>query len=192
MFQGHDSTANALTWFARYMEAFPQAQTELRAALRAAFGDSNTVPSVSEILDTDIPYLDAACEESFRLAGVAKGNLRQVLVDTEILGYKIPKGAELFMNYHIDHEPVEVDAAKRTPASRAAIEKHGDGFQTDAARDLGVFEPRRWIARDKKTGKEVFNAYALPSLAFGGGFRGCSGKCSRSFRRLLCCALGTD
>jgi cytochrome P450 len=157
------------------MEAYPHVQTELRSALRAAFGESNTVPSVSEMLDTDIPYLDATCEESFRFAGVAKGNLRQALVDTEILGYQIPKGAELFMNYHVDHAPLEVDAAKRTPASRAAIEKHGNGFRTVAARDLAMFEPRRWVTRDEETGKEVFNAYALPSLAFGGGFRGCSG-----------------
>ncbi|KAI1750670.1 cytochrome P450 [Xylaria castorea] len=171
---GHDSTANALTWFVKFMEAYPSAQTTLRAALNAAFKTKR--PSIMEILETDIPYLDATCEEAFRLAGVAKGNLRQALVDTEILGYKIPKGAEVFMNYHVSRTPVPVDQSKRTPGGQAAIDKHGDGFQSNAGRDIGAFEPGRWLVKDENTGKEVFNAYALPSLAFGGGYRGCAGR----------------
>ncbi|KAI0391539.1 cytochrome P450 [Xylariaceae sp. FL0594] len=171
---GHDSTANALTWFVRYMEAFPRVQTELREALKAAFKSS--LPSVTDILETDIPYLDGTLEESFRLAGVAKGNLRQAIVDTQILGCKIPKGAELFMNYHVDRPPVPVDESRRTPGSRAAIEKHGDGFRGIAGRDIGAFEPRRWLLRDESTGKEAFNPHALPSIAFGGGYRGCAGR----------------
>ncbi|KAK5636396.1 hypothetical protein RRF57_012109 [Xylaria bambusicola] len=146
---GHDSTANALTWF---------------------------LPSVTDILETNIPYLDAACEEIVRLAGVAKGNLRQAIVDTEILGYKIPKGAEIFMNYHIDRTPVPVARSKRSVGSQAAIDKHGDGLQSNAGHDLGDFELRRWLVNDKDTGKDVFNAYALPSIAFGGGYRGCAGR----------------
>ncbi|KAI1658637.1 cytochrome P450 [Daldinia decipiens] len=170
---GHDSTANALTWFVRFMEAYPATQAELRTALKAAFPSGN--PSVEEILGTDIPYLDAACEESFRLAGVAKGNLRQATVDTEILGCKIPKGAEVFMNYHVNHTPAPVDESKRTAGSKAAAAKFGDGFQSNAGRDLGAFEPRRWLVKET-TGQEVFNAHALPSLSFGGGYRGCSGR----------------
>ncbi|KAI0966617.1 cytochrome P450 [Xylaria arbuscula] len=133
---GHDSTANALTWFVRYMEAFPNAQMELRAALNSSFKDKR--PSVVDILETNIPYLDATCEETFRLAGVAKGNLRQAVVDTEILGCKIPKGAEVFMNYHIDRTPVPVDQSRRSTYSQVAIDKHGDGFQGKAGCDLRV------------------------------------------------------
>lgn len=156
------------------MGAYPAVQDELRRALNAAFASGE--PSIEDILSKEIPYLEATCEESFRLSGVAKGNLRQAIVDTEILGCKIPKGAEIFMNYHIDHAPAPVDGSKRTTSSKAAASKFGDGIQGAPGRDLGVFEPRRWLTKDEKTGAEVFNPYALPSLAFGGGYRGCTGK----------------
>ncbi|KAI0484563.1 cytochrome P450 [Xylariaceae sp. FL0804] len=173
---GHDSTANALSWFVKYMEAYPAVQSSLRAALRDAFPGPEP-PSVEDILGTDIPYLDAVCEEGFRLAGVAKGNLRQACVDTEILGYKIPKGAEIFMNYHMNHTPLPVDESKRTPGTRAAVDKlGGDGLQGDAGRDIGAFQPERWLSRDEKTERATFNPYALPTLAFGGGYRGCAGR----------------
>lgn len=131
---------------------------------------------MADILKSDTPYLDAACEELVRLAGVAKGNLRQAIIDTEILGYEIQKGAEVFMNYHVDRRPVPVDLSKRTLGSQASTDKHGDGFQTDAGHDLGDFEPRRWLVGEKGTGKEDFNAYTLPLLAYGGGYRGCADK----------------
>ncbi|KAJ4302484.1 hypothetical protein N0V88_002629 [Collariella sp. IMI 366227] len=164
---GHDSTANALTWFVRFMEALPVVQTELRSVLRTAFPGPK-LPSVSQILEADIPYLDGTCEECLRLAGTAKANLRQALVDTQILGCPIPKGAEIFMNFHINRAPVPVDEAKRSETSRAAAAKRGDGFDGVPGRDLARFQPRRWTVVDEKTGKEAFNAFALPSLAFGG------------------------
>ncbi|KAK4149869.1 cytochrome P450, partial [Chaetomidium leptoderma] len=184
---GHDSTANTLCWFVRYMEAHPSIQTELRAALKTAFFASEdpsvVLPSAAQILQADMPYLDGACEEGVRLAGTAKANLRQALVDTHILGCPVPKGAEIFMNYHINRSlppatavPV-VDEAKRSKTSRAAGEKRGDALSRGVAgRDLGSFQPRRWIVVDEMAGKESFNAYSLPSLAFGGGYRGCFGR----------------
>ena len=76
----------------------------------------------------------------------------------------------------IDRAPVAVDESLRTPGYKAVMSKLGDGFQQDAGRDLGTFEPRRWLVKNEKTGADVFNPFALPSLAFGGGFRVCSGK----------------
>ncbi|KAK6210825.1 hypothetical protein LQW54_005873 [Pestalotiopsis sp. IQ-011] len=167
-----DSTANALTWFVKFMGMYPAVQNELRRNLMAAL--SSKEPSIESILGTDIPYLDATCDEGFRLSGVAKGNLRQAIVDTEILGCKIPKGAEIFMNYHINQAPVDVDESKRTPSSKAAASKFGDGIHGTPGRDPGAFEPRRWLVTNEKTGAEAFNPYALPSLAYGGGYRGCT------------------
>ncbi|KAK7948805.1 cytochrome P450 [Apiospora aurea] len=164
--------------FLMMFASYPTAQTELRAALKVAFPHPTT-PSVDELLGADIPYLDAACEESLRLAGVAKGNLRQTVVDTHIMGHFVPKGAEIFMNYHVDHAPYPVDEEKRSASSQAAGAKLAarEGISRgDVSRDLGSFEPRRWLVKDEKTGQEVFDAYALPQLAFGGGYRGCSGR----------------
>ncbi|CAH0051881.1 unnamed protein product [Clonostachys solani] len=172
---GHDSTANVLAWFTKFMEAYPVVQNELRLQLRTAFPGPH-LPSVQEILTTSIPYLDGVCEEGFRLAGVAKANFRQATVDTQILGYPIPKGTEIFLNFHMDTTPAPVDDSKRTASYKTATAKHGDLLQGNAGRDLNRFEPRRWLALDPKTGNETFNPNALPALAFGGGIRGCSGR----------------
>ncbi|KAJ0124521.1 hypothetical protein J7T55_005859 [Diaporthe amygdali] len=171
---GHDSTANAITWFLRFMESNPSVQSELRAALRAAFPGPDP-PTVNEIIQTEIPYLDGACEEGLRLAGTAKAMLRQAVVDTQVLGCPIPKGTEVFLNLHINRQPAPIDEAKRSHTSQEAASKRGDGFQGPAGRDLGRFEPKRWLVKGE-SGKEVFNPYALPSLAFGGGYRGCFGR----------------
>ncbi|KAI1359418.1 cytochrome P450 [Xylaria arbuscula] len=170
---GYDSTASTLSWFVRFMETYPAIQSQLRSILQGKF---QQLPSVSQIFDTDIPYLDAVCEETFRLAGTSKGNLRQAMMDTEILGYKIPKGAEVLLNMHINASPYPVDDSKRSLSSRTAMAKHGNGFMGAAGQNLNSFEPRRWLEEDPVTGREVFNAYSLPSLAFGGGYRGCFGR----------------
>lgn len=158
------------------MEANPHVQSELRSILKAAF--SEAIPSVEQILGADLPYLDGVCEETLRLAGTAKAQLRQAVVDTEILGYGVPKGAQIFMNLHINRTPYPADEDTRSVSSRAAGAKFGDGFKTEAGRDIASFEPRRWLTQDEKTGKSIFNPHALPSLAFGGGLRGCIGKSS--------------
>lgn len=165
------------------MESYPAAQSELRAALQAAFPTTNT-PSMEDLMAADVPYLDAVCEETFRVGGVAKGNIRQALVDTEVLGCRIPKGAEIFMNYHLDHAPYPAPEADRSATSQAAGARYQDalGGGGRAGRDLGVFEPRRWLVpgdsddAQNGNGREVFDPHALPSIAFGGGFRGCSGR----------------
>lgn len=61
--QGHDSTANVLSWFARFMEANIGVQTELRTALQSAF-PGEKAPSADEILRADIPYLDGGMRGS--------------------------------------------------------------------------------------------------------------------------------
>ncbi|KAK4649710.1 uncharacterized protein QC761_121440 [Podospora bellae-mahoneyi] len=170
---GHDSTANTLAWFIKFMETFPQAQTELRAALSSAFGPG--IPTLSQILEADIPYLDAACEEALRLSGTSNGVLRSPLQDTTILGYPVPKGSIIYMNIHVNHSSVLADESQRTETGKAARQKKDDGFKTPAGRDLGTYEPRRWLVRDE-TGKEMFNPNALPQLAFGAGVRMCFGR----------------
>lgn len=44
------------------MESYPIAQSELRAALKAALPNSK-MPSMEDIIGKNIPYLNAACEE---------------------------------------------------------------------------------------------------------------------------------
>ena len=179
-YKGHDSTANALSWFVKLMEAYPAAQTELRTALKTSFPGPEP-PTHAQIIDAEVPYLDAVCEESLRLAGTSKGNLRRAIVDTQILGHNIPKGAEVLLNLHINRTPVPVDNSKRSASSQDAIQKHGDCFADPPGQDLAEFRPRRWLTKDEATSRDKFNPYAIPSIAFGGGYRGCFGKFCTGF-----------
>jgi cytochrome P450 len=133
---------------------------------------------MDDVLSANVPYLDAVCEETFRLGGVAKGNLRQAAVDTKVLRCRIPKGAEIFMNYHFNHAPYPAVKAHRSASSQAAGARYEGALLRSgrARRDLSAFEPQRWLVRDAQTGRDAFNPHALPSLAFGGSYRGCSGR----------------
>ncbi|KAK4200096.1 hypothetical protein QBC40DRAFT_327141 [Triangularia verruculosa] len=85
---GFNSTANTLSWFTKFMEAFPNGQTGLRAKLRAAF-PGHRLPSLAQILETDISYLDASCEEALCLAGTSNAILRSPSQNTNLLGYDV-------------------------------------------------------------------------------------------------------
>lgn len=54
-------------------------------------------PTVEEIINPDQPYTDALIEECLRVAGVLPVMARDAMVDTEVLGYVIPKGTQIFM-----------------------------------------------------------------------------------------------
>lgn len=157
------------------MTVNPCIQKELREILRQHFPGIGT-PSAHEILDANIPFLDAVCHETLRVAGTARATSRIVTQDTEILGYPIPKDSTIFLNLHITESPFEIAESARTSSSQAAAEKHQYDFKGPAGANIAKFEPRRWLVKDETTGREKFNSSALPLLAFGGGFRGCPGE----------------
>jgi len=173
---GHDSTAATMAWFVKFMALYPRAQAKLRDAVLAIFKEKK-FPVSSEILEVDIPFLDATIEEIVRCSATAAITTRRALVDTQILGHRIPKGSNVILNLRINKQPFEIKERRRSKTSQAAqIKRTGGGFEGESGRNLDLFEPCRWLAHDAITGKEVFNAYALPNLTFGGGFRGCFGK----------------
>ena len=151
-------------------------QLKLRQALHLTFPKwtiSAFPPSVTDILSADIPYLDATIEEINRHANTVPLLVRVATVDTDILGYRIPKGATVMCNAQFMTEPHEVKGEVRSKTCRAAEEKRGRGFQMT---DLKAFLPERWLARGEN-GREVFDGSALTRLAFGLGPRGCFGMC---------------
>jgi len=187
---GHDSTANTLSWFVKYMALHRDTQAQLRRALTSAFGSrpSQKLPTAAAILAADIPFLDAVMEETTRCAATAALTSRDALVDTEVLGRPVPAGSTVILNLNINHTPYPIDESVRSATSRAVQAKRTrGGFDSESGRDLEQFEPRRWLAKDAD-GREVFDAYSLPSLTFGGGFRGCFGASLCGL--LFCCLAG--
>lgn len=110
--------------------------------------------------------------------------MRTATVDTDILGYKVPKGATVMCNAHFMTKPQEVKEEVRSKSCRDAEEKRGRGFQM---RDLEAFMPERWLVRDE-TGREVFDGSSLTRLAFSLGPRGCFGMlCNTPLPRSAAC-----
>ncbi|KAJ5936912.1 cytochrome P450 monooxygenase [Penicillium verhagenii] len=181
VFAGHETTSTTLCWGLKFLADQPQAQSKLRNALESAFAPARAArrhPNIQEITNTHIPYLDATIEEILRCAGTAPVVDREARVDTEILGYAIPKGTVvtcLVTGPSMMSAGFAIDPARRSFTNQAT-EKRSQ-FRSWDPTDIALFQPDRWMAEgpDKKGG-ESFDPTAGPQLAFGLGTRGCYGK----------------
>ncbi|RYP64889.1 hypothetical protein DL769_006497 [Monosporascus sp. CRB-8-3] len=95
-------------------------RTKLRQILRDTFASlpASSVPSVSEILSTSIPYLDGVLEEVLRFANAAPLLVRSATVDTTILGYNVPKGSHIMCNAQFMEEPQQPGGMGEAPGRR--------------------------------------------------------------------------
>lgn len=174
IFAGHETTSTTICWALKFLADQPSAQSTLRAALQDTFVAAKSEGrnlSIQEIIGKHIPYLDAAIEEVLRCAGTAPVVDRQALVDTEILGHRVPKGTIvtcLVTGPSMMTPGFATDEGLRSPTSQAA-KKNGRDRAWDPE-DMTLFKPERWIVGGE------FDATAGPQLAFGLGTRGCYGK----------------
>lgn len=131
-------------------------------------------PTIQEITSSRIPYLDAAQEEILRCAPTLQGVDREAMVDTTILGHKIPKGTIITLTTGgtSARSPVfDIDETTRHNSSQEA-KKSGKARPDWDPLDAGEFKPERWLVND---GNE-FDAGSGPQLAFSLGTRSCFGK----------------
>ena len=174
---GHETTSTTLCWGLKMLADNPDVQTKLRSALHATFPkalSAGTMPTAEEITKSKIPYLEAVIEEIVRCSGNAPGVVRSAMVDTEILGYPIPKGTDVFLLGNgpgFFESPFSIDEAKRSESCRTAKGRVGSWNP----QNMTSFSPERWLERDEN-GSVVFNSTAGPHLNFGLGPRGCFGK----------------
>ncbi|KAK7958083.1 hypothetical protein PG988_012931 [Apiospora saccharicola] len=147
-----------------------------RRALEAAFARATAAggqPTIQDITESQIPYLDAVIEETLRCSATVPVVDRQASTDAELLGYRVPKGSFItclvsgpsMMSpaFEIDEKRrgVGVDASKPDRPVRAW---DPDGMAT--------FQPERWLVGQDG----AFDPLAGPQLAFGLGTRQCYGK----------------
>lgn len=172
---GHHTTSGAMLWLIKYLVDYPDVQIKLRTILRGKFPsavEETRSPSFQELRSAKIPYLEACIEEMNRLNAFTV--TRHALRDTQILGYPIPRGTEVFM---VSNGPgylapsLPVDSSKRTETSRTA--KLRDKW--DDTQDLTIFQPDRWLV-DSGDGNVDFDGAAGPQLVFGLGPRACWGR----------------
>lgn len=174
---GHETAATTIGWTLKHLTANQDAQSKLRVALRNSFPNaigSGVTPSVEAITSTTVPYLEAVIQEAGRIGLAAIASIRIATVDTEIFGYPIPKGTDVFFMHNgpgILMEPVPIAESRRSKTSQAAKGKIPD-WDTST---MTAYSPERWLKKDEK-GEVVFDSHAGPSTPFGGGPRGCFGK----------------
>jgi len=97
---GHDTTATSVEWGLKFLTAHQEAQVKLRQSLRSTFesaAKSGQAPSASDIVKASPAYLDAVIEEVLRCGANPMANMRVATQDTEIFGYRIPKGTDVFV-----------------------------------------------------------------------------------------------
>ena len=187
---GHETGATVLAWFVKLLAKYQPVQTRLRNELHRAHAAAHAEgrpPTIEEITQTSIPYLDAVMEETLRFKSVVAILVRRATCDTQILGFPIPKDTDVMMctvGPSITEPAQDIPEGLRSEACREAKDR-SPAWNND---DIHEFRPERWLRRERRspteekgeqaTGAEheVFDAMAGPVLALSVGLRGCFGR----------------
>ncbi len=107
---GHETSANALTWTLFLLSQHPQIAQTLQDELNRALGGN---PPTLEQLQA-LPYLEKVVKESLRIISPVPWNGRVTSQETELGGYRLPAGTEVFVSlYHTHHMATIYDEPER-------------------------------------------------------------------------------
>jgi cytochrome P450 len=139
---GHETTALALSWSWYLLATNPQAEQKFHAELDEVLG--RRLPDVADL--PNLKYTEMIAKEAMRLYPPAYAIGREAIEDTEIGGYRVPRGTQLFAFQWVTH---------RDPRY---FERPNE------------FEPERWASESIQR----MPKYAY--FPFGGGPRQCIGN----------------
>jgi cytochrome P450 len=174
---GHETTSTTFAWGVKRLSDNQQAQTKLREVLRSTYVEATLEkrqPTAKELATLHHPYIDAMLEEILRCSSTAAVTSRVAMVDTDVLGYRIPEGTDVNFLAYADYiaPPVGViEEHMRSPSSQASKDKTG----VWEVSDISVFKPERWLKAIGEKGEVEFQKNAGQALPFGAGVRGCFG-----------------
>ncbi|XP_025989496.1 cytochrome P450 4C1 [Solenopsis invicta] len=106
MFEGHDTTAVAITWTLFLLGNNLEHQEKVHEELEEIFGNSETPASVKEI--TQLKYLDRVIKETLRLFPSVPIILRKLTEDVKLDKYTFPKDTEVMLSLILTHRNPEV------------------------------------------------------------------------------------
>ena len=89
---GHETTALALSWSWYLLATHPQAEQKFHAELDEVLG--GRAPTVSDL--PKLKYTEMIAKEAMRLYPPAYAVGREAIEETEIGGFRVPKGTQLF------------------------------------------------------------------------------------------------
>jgi cytochrome P450 len=142
-------------------------RNELEANFSTAVREGRS-PTVEEIINTKLPYLDAVIEEMLRLRA-AMLVPRDATRNTQLLGCDIPMGTVVLL---VCQEP---DLSGESTSKHWSEFKHAKRYPGADVADRDVFDPERWLVRHDN-GNVEFDGTSTPQLAFGIGVRACWGR----------------
>ncbi|KAM6529936.1 hypothetical protein FALCPG4_008058 [Fusarium falciforme] len=178
---GHETTSSALRWGISYLSSDQRVQAHLREALDQAHPQARAekrLPSLEEIIQARVPYLDAVVEEVLRHSRPLAMCMREAQTDTQILGAHIPKGTTVVFLANgpsVFTPRIQFDESRQSEWATSRREKHPVNDEID----IGAFSPERWLRVEKHedgTEETVFDANLFPIQAFGLGPRACFGR----------------
>ena len=101
---GHETSANALTWTLFLLSQHPQIAQDLFDELQSVLkGEAPTVEQLQQL-----PLLERVIKESMRIFPPVPWNARVTSQDTELGGYELPKGTEVFVSIYQTHHMPEI------------------------------------------------------------------------------------
>lgn len=95
---GHETTASALTWAVYMLCRHPDIETRLQEEVQERLGtdDVGEMAITPDLID-NCSYLQAFCQEVFRLYPPVSVTVREAVVDTMIAGVPISKGTTIIL-----------------------------------------------------------------------------------------------
>jgi cytochrome P450 len=107
---GHETSTNALAWTLLLLSQHPAVLGDLRDELDGVLrGGSPTSENMARL-----PLLDAVVKESMRVLPPVPMHPRIVAVDSELAGYKLPAGSEIFLSiFHMHQDPKIFEQPRR-------------------------------------------------------------------------------
>nr|QSD59141.1 CYP4C122 [Diaphanosoma celebensis]QST15031.1 CYP4C33-like protein 2 [Diaphanosoma celebensis] len=101
MFEGHDTTAAAISWSLLMMGSYPKVQDKVQEELGRVFGDSDRPASISDL--NELKYLECCIKEALRLYPSVPIMGRRLTEDVTFHGYEVPKGTSVLLMTYVLH-----------------------------------------------------------------------------------------
>ncbi|MEL7360340.1 MAG: cytochrome P450 [Cyanobacteria bacterium J06560_6] len=101
---GHETSGNALTWTLFLLSQHPEILADVVDELAAVLGGS--APSLEQL--QQLPLLERVIKESMRVLSPVPWNGRVTAKDTELGGYHLPAGTEVFVGITQTHHMPEL------------------------------------------------------------------------------------
>ena len=96
---GHETTSSALTWCWYLLAKHPRAEARVHDELDAVLG--GRAPALGDV--ANLRYTAQVFDEALRLYPPAAAFGRRPLVDVELGGYRVPRGASIFVSPFVTH-----------------------------------------------------------------------------------------